>query len=233
MTALEEMRGGLIVSVQARSDSPLADPATIAALARCAQAGGAVAVRIEGIRNLRAVKAVVSVPTIGLIKRAYTGFEPYITPTQREVGELLESGADIIAFDATARRRPAGATVESLVEAIRGMGAIAMADCATAADGVAACALGVPIVATTLCGYTKETTGASLPALDLVRKLDALGAFVICEGGIRTPQSARAALDAGSDAVVVGTAITDIEWVTARFSAALREHTRTDAPAVK
>lgn len=233
MIALEQMRGGLIVSVQARAHSPLADPSTIAALARCAQAGGAVAVRIEGTLNVRAVKAVLSVPTIGLIKRTYSDFEPYITPTQREVGELVESGADIIAFDATARRRPAGATVESLAECIRREGAIAMADCATAADGVAACALGISIVATTLCGYTKETTGASLPALDLVRKLDALGAFVICEGGIRTPRSARAALDAGSDAIVVGTAITDIEWVTARFSAALRERTRTGASAVK
>jgi len=233
MIALEGLRGGLIVSVQARADSALAHPQMIAALAQCAQAGGAVAVRIEGTANLRAVKAALSVPAIGLIKRAYSGFEPYITPTTDEIDELLEAGADIIAFDATARQRPDGSTVERLADRIRRGGATPMADCATAGDGIAACALGIPIVATTLCGYTKESGGASLPALDLVRTFAELGAFVICEGGIHTPQSARMAVDAGADAIVVGTAITDIEWVTARFDLAVRERTRTDASAVK
>jgi N-acylglucosamine-6-phosphate 2-epimerase len=232
MIALDRLRG-LIVSVQANANSPLARPDIIAALAECAQAGGAVAVRIEGTSNVRATKAALSVPVIGLIKRAYDAFEPYITPTLREVEELLAAGADVIALDATSRPRPAGATLEHLADGIRRAGAVAMGDCATEADGVAACALGIPIVATTLRGYTKETQGTTLPALGLVRKFCELGAFVICEGGIHTSASAQAALDAGADAIVVGTAITDVTWVTARFAAVLRKHTRTDASAVK
>lgn len=221
MILLDHLRGGLIVSVQARPDSALDDPAVLAAMARAAQENGAAGVRIQGVRNLKAVRARVDVPIVGIIKREYDGSEPYITPTLREVREVLETGAEIVAFDATARPHPAGVSIEQLVAAIREGGALAMADCAEAADGVAAQAAGADIVATTLCGYTKETQGASLPALELLRAFAGLETFVICEGGIHTPSSAAEALQAGADAVVVGTAITNMEWLVQQFVSSL------------
>ena len=48
MSLLDALRGGLIVSVQAWRGSALDDPLVIAAMARAAQDGGAVAVRIAG-----------------------------------------------------------------------------------------------------------------------------------------------------------------------------------------
>jgi putative N-acetylmannosamine-6-phosphate epimerase len=48
-----------------------------------------------------------------------------------------------------------------------------------------------------------------------------LETFVICEGGIHEPQAAAGALAAGADAVVVGTAITNTEWLVRQYSAAL------------
>lgn len=219
---LARLRGGLIVSCQAKPGSAMDHPAVIAALAQAAQDNGAVAVRIQGVANLRAVRARVNIPVIGLIKVEYAGFEPYITPTLVEVDEILETGAQVVAFDATRRAHPGGVTVEALVERIGGAGALAMADCATAADGEAASASGAAIIGTTLCGYTKETAGARLPALEIVRLWKGLGPFVICEGGIHAPQSGRAALDAGADAIVVGTAITGIDWLVAQFAGALR-----------
>lgn len=232
MIALERFRG-LIVSVQAAPDSPLAPVDTIVAMARAAEAGGAVALRIESARNVRAVKARCAAPVIGLVKRSYPGFEPYITPTLAEVEELLSAGADAIAFDATLRERPQGATTAQLVARIKRGGAFAMADCSTEKDARAAHRLEVPILATTLCGYTKETDGAALPAIGLVRGIRDFGQFVVCEGGVRDPSDVRAASDAGADAIVVGTAITNVAAVTARFTAALPSHTRTDATAVK
>ena len=101
-----------------------------------------------------------------------------------------------------------------------------MADCALPSDGVAAQAAGADIVATTLCGYTKETAGRVLPALDLVRELAELDAFVICEGGIHSPEQGAAALEAGADAIVVGTAITNVEWLTREFAEALKRSSR-------
>lgn len=219
---LEELRGGLIVSVQAWPGSALDDPHVIAAMARAAQEGDAVAVRIQGVANLRAVRARVEVPIVGLVKREYPGFEPYITPTLEEVTAIAEAGADLIAFDATARPRPAGTQLEALIDAVHAAGKLAMADCATLEEGRTAAALGADVVATTLCGYTADTAGTPLPALSLVSALrhargDA-SAFVVCEGGVHSPDQLRAALHAGADAVVVGTAITNVDWLVREFA---------------
>lgn len=220
MTLFERLRGGLIVSVQAWRGSALGDPEVIAAMARASEANGAVAVRIAGGDHLRAVRARVALPIVGLVKREYPGFEPYITPTIDEVREIADAGAEIVAFDATPRRRPAETRLDELIAAIHAGGCLALADCATAEDACAAVALGADAVATTLCGYTSETAGRNLPALDLVAELAALPSFRICEGGIRSPGEARAALDAGADAVVVGTAITNVDWLVREFAGA-------------
>lgn len=218
MSTLEMLRGGLIVSVQAWRGSALDDPAIIAAMARAAQEGGAVAVRIAGVEHLRAVRARVALPVIGLIKREYAGFEPYITPTVEEVRGVVATGAEIVAFDATARRRPDASALGDLVDSIRAGGCLALADCATAAEAVAAVRAGADAVATTLCGYTPETAGHVLPAFDLVRELAKLGSFSLCEGGVRYPAQVRTALEAGADAVVVGSAITNVDWLVREFA---------------
>lgn len=224
MSILEKLRGGLIVSVQAWSGSAIDDPPIIAAMAAAAIANGACGVRVAGIENLRAVRARIEAPIIGLIKQTYAGFEPYITPTLAEVRAIITCGAQIVAFDSTARARPGGVTLAQIVDEIRGAGAVAMADCATPGDALAAQAAGAQIVATTLCGYTPETKGCTLPALDLVRALAELPAFVIAEGGIRAPVEVAATLASGADAVVVGTAITNIDWLVREFSKATHKH---------
>lgn len=219
---LQRLRGGLIVSVQAAHGSALDDPSVLSAMAAAAKDAGAAGLRLQGEKTIEAVRKRVGLPVIGIVKREYPGFEPYITPALREVRELLALGVEIIAFDATGRPRPEGATVAEIVVAIQSGGALAMADCAQAADGVAAQAAGADIVATTLCGYTKETAGCALPALDLVRAFAELDAFAICEGGIHSPAQGAAALEAGADAVVVGTAITNVEWLTREYASALQ-----------
>ena len=220
MSVLESLRGGLIVSVQAWRGSAIDDPAFIAAMARAAQDGGAVAVRVAGEDDLHAVRARVALPIVGLIKREYPGFEPYITPTLDEVRAIVAAGAEIVAFDATPRRRPSGTDVAALIAEIHARERLALADCATAADAAAAADAGADMVASTLCGYTAETAGAALPALDLVRELAQLRRFCLCEGGVRSPAEVRAALDAGADAVVVGSAITNVDWLVREFAGA-------------
>lgn len=207
---LERLRG-LIVSIQPEAASVLSTPETIALLARCAVANGAAGVRIEGAARIAAVRRAVDVPIVGLIKVVYPGFEPYITPTEAEIEAIAAAGAEVIAFDATPRPRPGGRDPAALVALIRAHGAIAMADCATAAEVRTAAAAGAEIVATTLCGYTEETRGHALPALDVLRAAAATGAFAILEGGVADPAQVRAGFDAGASAVVVGTALTNLD----------------------
>ncbi|MBD5655934.1 MAG: putative N-acetylmannosamine-6-phosphate 2-epimerase [Candidatus Eremiobacteraeota bacterium] len=217
---LERLRGGLIVSVQAYEGSVLEAPESIALLARCAVANGAVGVRVEGAARLTAVRHVVDVPIVGIIKQRHDGYEPYITSTLEEIEAVIASGAEIVAFDATRRKRPTGLTPADLVTATQARGALAMADCATVDDVEHAVAAGADIVATTLAGYTADTSGRSLPAFDLVTAIVARHPFAICEGGIETPSHARTAFAAGAAAIVVGTAITNVDALVRRFASA-------------
>jgi N-acylglucosamine-6-phosphate 2-epimerase len=223
VSALERIRGGLVASIQLPKNVQLGEPDTIAALARAAAENGAAGLRIESAANVRAVRLRVAVPVIGIVKREYVGFEPYITPALREVEELLAAGAQIVAFDATRRPRPDGAATGRVVAAIHDGGALAMADCAVADDGERAIEAGADAVATTLCGYTAQTRGAALPALQLVQALATFGGFTICEGGISSPRQGAAAITAGADAIVVGNAITaGLDVATAELTVARR-----------
>jgi N-acylglucosamine-6-phosphate 2-epimerase len=214
------LQGGLIVSVQAWKGSAIDVPAVIAAMAQAAQEGGAIAVRIAGTENLRTVRARVQIPIVGLIKREYEGFQTYITPTLEDARCVAASGAEIVAFDATPRARPDGSEPRDIIAQIHDESRLALADCATAADAAAAIEAGADIVATTLCGYTPETAATPLPALDLVRELAALRHFALCEGGIHSPAGVRAAFEAGANAVCVGSAITNVDWLVREFAGA-------------
>ena len=219
MKLLDRLRGGLVVSVQAWAGSAIDNPKVLAAMALAAEANGAVGVRMQGSANIAAAKPRLEIPIIGLIKRDYEGYRPYITPTTREVAEAVDARADVIAFDATHLEHPDKTTIGDLIEAIHAAGKLAMADCATVEDARAAQAAGADIVGTTLCGYTPATEGEPLPALGMVRELAKLGTFVIAEGGITRPQGVTQAYDAGADCVVVGTAITNIDWLVREFVA--------------
>ncbi|TAM73536.1 N-acetylmannosamine-6-phosphate 2-epimerase [bacterium] len=215
---------GLVVSVQAEEGSPLDDPAVLAAMARSAERGGAVAVRAQGVANIRAIRACCALPIIGLIKRHVPGSDVYITPAYEDARAIARAGADVVALDATPRSRPGGAVLAEIIAAIhRELGCPVMADCATFEDALAAQTLGADILATTLCGYTSETRAVPLPALDLVARIAAAARRpTLCEGGVGHPSEAAAALARGAYACVVGTAITNVDALTRAFAAAAR-----------
>lgn len=218
---LEKMRGGLAVSCQPVDDGPLDDPAIVAALAAAAVAGGADALRIEGVANLRATRARVDVPIIGIVKRDLADSPVRITPYLGDVRDLAAAGAEIIAYDGTDRTRPVASA--DLVAAIHEAGALAMADCSMLSDGKRALTEGAEIIGTTLSGYTDETaTGDPGPDLDLIRQFRALGGFTMAEGRLNTPALVTQAMRAGADAVTVGTALTRLEVMTGWFRDAVR-----------
>lgn len=220
---LERLRGGLIVSCQALEGEPLHGPGFMAAMARAAEMGGAVGIRANSPEDIRAIKAVCSLPLIGLYKRTYPNSDIYITPTMREVRAVVEAGAELVAIDATQRPRPDGLTLEELVRQIRAESEVLIVgDVSTYEEGVAAARAGVDIVSTTLSGYTPYSRQRSTVDLELVARLAAdLPVPVVAEGRIWTPEEARKALEAGAFAVVVGTAITRPQEIVRRFVQAL------------
>ncbi len=215
---LARLAGGLIVSCQPVPDSPFDNPDGVVAFARAAEASGARGLRIEGIANVAAVAASCSLPVIGLVKRDLADSDVRITPLLRDVADLAAAGAAIIAIDATRRPRPV--PVADLLAAIRAGGRVAMADCATLDDARAAIAAGADWVGSTMAGYAGGPVPAA-PDLGLVRWLRGLGVPVLAEGRYNTPALAAEAIRAGATAVVVGSAITRPEHVTAWFREAV------------
>ncbi|TMI85398.1 MAG: N-acetylmannosamine-6-phosphate 2-epimerase, partial [Bacillati bacterium ANGP1] len=100
---LARLRGRLIVSCQALPGSPLRDSTIIAALAQCAERGGAGGVRIDGPDDIAAVRRVVAIPVIGLYKMRESS-PVYITPTFDAARAVAAAGADIVAVQATRER---------------------------------------------------------------------------------------------------------------------------------
>jgi N-acylglucosamine-6-phosphate 2-epimerase/N-acetylmuramic acid 6-phosphate etherase len=83
--------------------------------------------------------------------------------------------------------------------------------------------MGASYVSTTLSGYTEYTEPKPAePDFALVEALSSrLSVPIIAEGRFNTPALARAAIDAGAHAVVVGTMITNPREITRGFAAAL------------
>lgn len=225
---LDQLKGRLIASCQPVDGGPMDRPDIVAAMALAALAGGAVALRIEGLDNLVAVRAATRAPIIGLIKRDLQDSLVRITPLVQDVTALIDAGADIVAVDATDRARPI--KVVDLYGAIRAGGALAMADCATLADGQRAAQLGFDVLGSTMSGYTGETIPDE-PDLVLVRGLSGLGRLTVAEGRYHRPDQAAEAITAGANAVVVGSALTRIEYVTGWFVNAV--HTAVDNQQVR
>lgn len=221
---LDAIRGRLIVSCQALEDEPLHGSGIMARMAYAAMLGGAGGIRANSTEDIRAIRELVNLPLIGIIKREYPGSEVYITPTMEEVDRLAEVGAEIIAADATDRERPAGESLAVFFRRVREKypHQLFMADCSTVEEGVAAAAMGFDLVGTTLSGYTPYTRGRKLPDYAMMERLvREAGVPVIAEGGVWTPEQLRRAMDCGVHAAVVGTAITRVKNITERFVAAL------------
>jgi N-acylglucosamine-6-phosphate 2-epimerase len=220
---IDRLRGGLIVSCQAYPGEPLRDPDVMRRMAQAAEFGGAVGIRAQGPEDIRLIHRAVQVPLIGLWKIGSTGV--YITPTVEHGVQVAEAGADIVAVDGTRRPRPDGMTLAATITALHERtDALVLADVGDLDDGIASAEAGADLISTTLSGYTDSRSRTEGPDIDLIRELAAaVDLPVLAEGRIHTTDQARACIDAGAFAVVVGTAITHPTSITRWFAAAIKE----------
>jgi N-acylglucosamine-6-phosphate 2-epimerase len=190
----------------------------MALMARAAAAGGASGIRASGTDDITAIKAAVRLPVIGLIKRTGTESSVYITPTYEDALAVAGAGADLVAVDATLRRRPDGGIAADLIARIlRDIGLPVVADVDSVEAAMSAAAAGATFIATTLSGYTSGSIPDE-PDLELVRRIRAsLDRPILAEGRYQNPQQVAAAFANGAHAVVVGEAITDPVGVTRRM----------------
>lgn len=221
---LEQLKGRLVVSCQAYPGEPMRHPETMVQIAQASVTGGAAAVRLQGLADIRLAVARLDVPVIGLIKDGSEGV--FITPTLEHALAVAATGAQVVALDGTRRPRPDGLSLAQTLGRLRAEHEVlVMADCDTVESAVAAVEAGADLVGTTLAGFTADRAKTDGPDLELLAQIvDRLpGVPVVAEGRIHTPQHAAAARAAGAWAVVVGTAITHPSTITGWFATAVEE----------
>ncbi|MFP7494402.1 N-acetylmannosamine-6-phosphate 2-epimerase [Terribacillus saccharophilus] len=219
---LSEVKNNLIVSCQALPDEPLHSSFIMSKMALAAKQGGAKGIRANSKEDIVEIKKEVDLPVVGIVKRDYADSPVYITPSYQEVDELLASGCEMIAMDATRRNRPDNIALSELVQYVRETAPTIqlMADIATLEDAIQAEQLGFDCVSTTLYGYTEETNDKKLYDDDfafLRKVIEHVRLPVIAEGNILTPELAKRCLQVGAHSVVVGGAITRPQQITNRF----------------
>lgn len=220
---IENLKGKLIVSCQALPHEPLHSSFIMGRMALAAAEGGAMGIRANTKEDIKEIQSNVNLPIIGIVKRDYEDSKIYITPTMKEIDELMEVSPEIIAVDATSDLRPGGVTLDEFFREIKAKypDQLLMADCSTVEEAIHADQLGFDFIGTTLVGYTEQSRGHKIEENDfeILRKIIAnVTHKVIAEGNINTPQKARRVIELGAFSVVVGSIITRPQLITKTFA---------------
>lgn len=219
---MKEIKDSLIVSCQALENEPLHSSFIMSRMALAAKMGGAKGIRANSISDIHEIKKVVDLPIIGIIKKDYPGTSVYITPTMKEVDDLVKEGVDIIAMDATFSKRLNNESIDEFFEKVKDKypQQMFMADCSTIAEAIHADKIGFDFIGTTLVGYTPQSKGDKIEANDFEIMREIIKEVkhpVIGEGNLNTPLKARRALELGCYSVVVGSIITRPQVITKSF----------------
>ena len=223
---IRALKGKLIVSCQALPQEPLHSSFIMGRMARAAKEGGAAGIRANTKEDIKEIQEVTGLPVIGIVKRDYPDSAVYITPTMKEIEELMEVKPEIIAIDATGALRPGNVTLADFFHQIKEKypEQKLMADCSTIEEAFFADELGFDFIGTTMVGYTPQSRGMKIEADDfeiLRTILKKVKHPVIAEGNVNSPEKAKRVIELGSYAVVVGSSITCPQLITKGYAEAV------------
>ena len=190
---IKALKGQLIVSCQALPQEPLHSSFIMGRMARAAKEGGAAGIRANTKEDIKEIQEVTGLPIIGIVKRDYPDSAVYITPTMKEIEELMEVKPEIVAIDATGALRPGNVTLADFFHQIKEKypEQKLMADCSTIEEALFADELGFDFIGTTMVGYTPQSKGLKIEENDfeiLRTILKKVKHPVIAEGNVNSPE---------------------------------------------
>ena len=222
---IKALKGQLIVSCQALPQEPLHSSFIMGRMARAAKEGGAAGIRANTKEDIKEIQEVTGLPIIGIVKRDYPDSAVYITPTMKEIEELMEVKPEIVAIDATGALRPGNVTLADFFHQIKEKypEQKLMADCSTIEEALFADELGFDFIGTTMVGYTPQSKGLKIENdFEILRTiLKKVKHPVIAEGNVNSPEKAKRVIELGSYAVVVGSSITRPQLITKGYAEAV------------
>ena len=223
---IKALKGQLIVSCQALPQEPLHSSFIMGRMARAAKEGGAAGIRANTKEDIKEIQEVTGLPIIRIVKRDYPDSAVYITPTMKEIEELMEVKPEIVAIDATGALRPGNMTLADFFHQIKEKypEQKLMADCSTIEEALFADELGFDFIGTTMVGYTPQSKGLKIEENDfeiLRTILKKVKHPVIAEGNVNSPEKAKRVIELGSYAVVVGSSITRPQLITKGYAEAV------------
>ena len=223
---IKALKGQLIVSCQALPQEPLHSSFIMGRMARAAKEGGAAGIRANTKEDIKEIQEVTGLPIIGIVKRDYPDSAVYITPTMKEIEELMEVKPEIVAIDATGALRPGNMTLADFFHQMKEKypEQKLMADCSTIEEALFADELGFDFIGTTMVGYTPQSKGLKIEENDfeiLRTILKKVKHPVIAEGNVNSPEKAKRVIELGSYAVVVGSSITRPQLITKGYAEAV------------
>ena len=228
---LSKITNEVLVSCQAYNDNPFNNADDMAKMAISAVLGGSIGIRCNSPENVSAIRKAVGddIIIIGIWKIVEGDNPVYITTTMDAVDQLVSAGSQIIALDCTDRINAYGYKGFDLVKQIKEKypDLVIMADCATFDEALKAKEVGVDIISSTLSGYTADTAYKKNdePDFEMIKKMSEIdGVHLIAEGKIWTREEAIRAFEAGAKTLVIGSSITNPEYITRRFITATNKY---------
>ena len=219
------IKRGLIVSCQALSGNPLRDSEALAKMAKCAELGGAVAIRANGYDDITAMKKQVEIPIIGLNKLKDETGKVVITPSFASAEEIAKAGSDMIAMDFTDYPSSIRDNPKELIDRIHNeLKLPVMADISKASEALYASECGADLVSTTLAGYQPNALHKPeekyVPDMELIEEILNCGIKcpLIAEGRFWRIEDINKAFELGVYAIVIGKAITNPIAITQYFT---------------
>jgi N-acylglucosamine-6-phosphate 2-epimerase len=217
------LKKGIYVSCQPSSkDEYFYDYHFIKRFVLAAEYGGASAIGIEGVKNVKKILSISRLPVISLKKKNKINSydKRNITPNIGDAYELYNNGARIIAIDFTFREGCDKNYYKDLVVKLRGncKDIEIYADISTIEEAINAQELKVNYISSTLTGYTDLTKGKTIPNFNILEEMQKyIKIPYIFEGGVSTNEHIVLSKKYGVFGIVIGSAITRPNIITKNF----------------